>query len=108
MASRDETGTFLERLRQARAASAVRITWKADDEIAEIGWSRRDALDQLAALTEEDLLRTEPANHADFETIWVFCPLAPELDRHLWIRLAEREHHTLLVSFHLAEGDPWT
>ena len=38
----------------------------------------------------------------------VFCPLLPELDRYLRIRLAEDAAGTLVISFHLAARDPWT
>jgi hypothetical protein len=106
--SRSDVAAFLERLAAALDSSRVRLTWKAEDEIAELGWSRQDALDQLALLEPGELLRTEPSNSPDFDLIWVFCPLVWELDRHLWIRLTERHDHTIVVSFHLAEGDPWT
>ena len=99
---------FLLRLVGALESERVRFTWKADDEIAALGWSRGDALDQLMLLASSDLLRTEPAREPGFTTIWVFCPLAWELDHHLWIRLSESDDHTFLISFHLAEGDPWT
>lgn len=102
------TIAFLTRLGAALTEGRVHFTWKADDEVAAFGWSRRDALDELRALTAEDLLRMEPARHPDFQAIWVFCPCVFELDRHLWIRLAERDDDTFLISFHLAEGDPWT
>jgi hypothetical protein len=62
---------------------------------------------ELAARVAEDLLRTEPSRSADFVLIWVFCPLVVELDRHLWIRLAEDASGTIVISFHLAESDPW-
>ncbi len=62
----------------------------------------------LAALNVADFLRSEPSRSVDFTVIWVFCPLVPELDRHLWIRLAEDAGGTLVISSHLAEGDPWT
>jgi hypothetical protein len=101
------TTAFLTRLALAIAEGRVRVTWKADVEIAELGWSRQDAFDELSALAAADLLRTEPGKHPDFRRIWVFCPLAAELEEFLWIRLAERDDHTFLVSFHLAEGDPW-
>jgi hypothetical protein len=103
-----DAAPFLLRLAVALENSRVRVTWKADDEIASLGWSRRDALDQLTVLAPEDLLRTEPSKSPDFDTIWVFCPLAWEHDRYLWIRLSERTDHTFVISFHLAEGDPWT
>ncbi len=103
-----DTRTFLQRLEQAIADGRLQFTWKADDEIADLGWSRQDALDQLAVLEPAHLLRTEPAKGASFTLVWVFCPTAWELDRHLWIRLTETEDHPILVSFHLAEGDPWT
>ena len=99
---------FLARLVAAVAEGRVRITWKADDEVAQLGWSRQDALDQLAVLESRDWLRTEPSKSPDFDAVWVFCPLAWELDQYLWIRLAERPDHVFLISFHLAEGDPWT
>jgi hypothetical protein len=69
---------------------------------------RRRAL-QLAALVSDDLLDTEPSRHPDFTLIWVFCPPLPDDDdgSFLWIRLAERTDETFIVSFHLAQGDPW-
>ena len=45
---------------------------------------------------------------AEFELIWVFCPLVWEVDQHLWIRVAENVDGTVVISFHLAERDPWT
>ena len=71
----DDVRHFLDRLADALGSSRLRITWKADDEISELGWSRQDALDQLAILNVEDLLRTEPSKSLDFGTIWVFAPL---------------------------------
>lgn len=94
MASRPDVAAFLDRLTVALAESRVRLTWKADDEVAELGWSDIDALSEIAALASGDLLRTEPSQSVDFTLIWVFCPLVAELDLHLWI--------------HLAERDPWT
>ena len=99
---------FLQRRARAIVEERLRFTWKADDELAGLGWSRRDALDQLAVLDQEQLLRTELAKSAGAGIIWVFCPLAWELERHLWIRLTEGADYTILVSFHIAEGDPWT
>ena len=108
MPSRSETIAFLARVSRALAADRVRITWKADDEIADLGWSHADALDQLAALLPDDLLNTEPSRHPDFAVIWIFCPVLPEEDdTFLWIRLAERTDETFVVSFHPALGDPW-
>ena len=107
MSTTRSTRAFLRRFTAALSEGRVRITWKADDEIATLGWSRQDALDQLAALEARDLLRTEASNHPDFQTIWVFCPLLWALERHLWIRLCERADHVFLISFHLAERDPW-
>ncbi len=103
-----DTRAFLERLARAIVEERLRFTWKADDELAGLGWSRQDALDQLAVLEPEQLLRTEPARGAQGGVIWVFCPIAWEVERHLWIRLTEGANYTILVSFHLAEGDPWT
>ena len=108
MASRPDVAAFLDRLAVALAESRVRLTWKADDEVAELGWSDGDALSEIAALSSRDLLRTEPSQSVDFTVIWVFCPLVPELDRYLWIRLAEDTRGTIVISFHLAERDPWT
>lgn len=108
MSSDDAAAAFLTRLKAAIDDSRVRFTWKADDEIAELGWSRQDALDQLALLAVDELLRTDPPRSADFGPVWVFCPLAWDLDRYLWIRLTEGVDHTFLISFHLAQGDPWT
>lgn len=99
---------FLDRLATALATARVRFTWKADDDLADLGWSTADATEALAALTVADFLRTEPSRSIDFTIIWVFCPLVPELDRYLWIRLAEDAGGTLVISFHLAERDPWT
>lgn len=108
MPPRDQTTAFLHRLVAALDEDRIEITWKADDEIAALGWSRQDALSQLRGLDLTDLLRTEPSKNPDFHLIWVFCPFAWDLDGYLWIRLAERADRTFLVSFHLAEGDPWT
>jgi hypothetical protein len=99
---------FLERLGAALANQRVRFTWKADDEIADLGWSDLDAYAELDALRAADFLRTEPSRSHDFTIIWVFCPLASELQRHLWIRLAEVPGGAIVISFHLAERDPWT
>lgn len=109
MKSPAETAAFLTRVARALAADRVRITWKADDELGELGWSHDDALYQLAALVSDDLLDTEPSRHPDFTLIWVFCPPLPDDDdgSFLWIRLAERTDETFIVSFHLAQGDPW-
>ncbi len=109
MAAPDPIFAFLERLSRALVERRVRLTWKADDEIAELGWSRQDAFDQLGILTEDDLLRTELPRSPNFSIIWVFCPPIPEFDgdRFLWIRLAEQPDHVFLVSFHIAEVDPW-
>ncbi len=86
----------------------MRVTWKAADEIAALGWSHADALDQLASLVPDDLLDTEPSRHPDFALIWIFCPaLHDPHDTFLWIRLAERADETFVVSFHPASGDPW-
>jgi hypothetical protein len=108
MARGTDASEFLARLAAALKTARVRITWKADDEIASVGWSRQDALDQLRLLEAAELLRTEPSMSAEFTTLWVFCPLAWDLDRYLWIRLTENENRTFLVSFHLAEGNPWS
>jgi hypothetical protein len=108
MSRRERIIVFLKRRVGALDDDRVRITWKADDEIAALGWSRCDALQQLRALAPADFLRDEPAKNQDFKTIWVFCPFAWDLECHLWIRLAERADRTFLVSFHPAEGDPWT
>ena len=99
---------FLARLAAAIEERRVRFTWEADDEVAELGWSEADALLEIAALSSSDLLRTEPSRSADFTLIWVFCPLAAEIERYLWIRLAEDTRGTIVISFHLAERDPWT
>ncbi len=99
---------FLERLRAALANESVRFTWKADDELADLAWSNVDAYAELEALQVADFLRTEPSRSRDFTLIWVFCPLASELQRHLWIRLAEVPGGAIVISFHLAERDPWT
>ena len=103
-----DTRAFLHRLHRAIIEERIRFTWKADDEIAGLGWSRQDAVDQLGVLEESHLLRTEAPRVAKAGLIWVFCPLAWELEQHLWIRLTENDDLTMLVSFHLAEGDPWT
>ena len=108
MPPRPPLSAFLDRLAAALLASQVRFTWKADDELAELGWSTADAREALADLTAADFLRTEPSRSVDFTLIWVFCPLLPELDRYLWIRLAEDAAGTLVISFHLAARDPWT
>lgn len=102
-----DVGLFLARLAVAVQESRVRFTWNADDEVADLGWSTADALGEVAALSAVDLLRTEPSRSADFTLIWVFCPMAAEIDRYLWIRLAEEVSGTI-ISFHLAESDPWT
>jgi len=102
-----EVAAFLARLAAALKERRVRFTWKADDEIAELGWSEEDVRLELASLAAADFLRSEPSRSADFVLIWVFCPLAAELDRHLWIRLAEDVRGTIVISFHLAETDPW-
>jgi hypothetical protein len=108
MPSRPEIFAFLSRVARALAADSVRITWKADDEIADLGWSHADALNLLAVLVPDDLLDTEPSRHPEFALIWVFCPALPEDDdTFLWIRLAERSDETFVVSFHPAAGDPW-
>ncbi len=107
MASRPDVAALLDRLVVALEESRVWFTWKADDEIAELGWSEADARDELTALSAVDLLRTEPSRSDDFTLIWVFCPLVAELDRYLWIRLAEDAGGTIIISFHLAERDPW-
>jgi hypothetical protein len=108
MPPRPHPHAFLDRLATAVATARVRFTWKAGDELADLGWSTADAADVLAGLTVADFLRAEPSSSVDFTIIWVFCPLVPELDRHLWIRLAEDGAGTLVISFHLAERDPWT
>jgi hypothetical protein len=107
MPSEPDVAAFLARLAVAIEEERVRFTWKADDEVAELGWSDADALREIAALVVGDLLRTEPSRSVDFTLIWVFCPLAAEIDRHLWIRLAEDTRGTIVISFHLAERDPW-
>ena len=108
MPAAPEVAAFLSRLAVAIGEARVRFTWKADDEVAELGWSDDDALGELALLTAGELLRTEASRSIDFTLIWVFCPLAAELDRYLWIRLAEDTCGTFVISFHLAERDPWT
>ncbi|HNC94616.1 MAG TPA: hypothetical protein PKW90_00755 [Myxococcota bacterium] len=99
---------FLNRLKMAMEAGCVRFTWKAEDEIAELGWSEADAMGELAALHSTDLLRTETSRSADFTLIWVFCPFAADLDCYLWIRLAEQGSGSIVISFHLAGRNPWT
>lgn len=108
MPPRPDVASFIQRLEVALTESRVRFTWKADDELAELGWSEADARDELAALDPTDFLKTEPSRSVDFSLIWVFCPLLPELDRYLWIRLAEDAAGTIVISFHLAGRDPWT
>jgi hypothetical protein len=103
-----DAGAFLVRLAVAIEEGRVRITWKAADELAELGWSEADALQEIAALRSTDVLRTETPRSVDFTLIWVFCPLVAEVDRHFWIRMAEAAHGTIVISFHLAERDPWT
>ena len=44
MASQPDVAAFLDRLTVALAESRVRLTWKTDDEVAELGWSDGDAL----------------------------------------------------------------
>jgi hypothetical protein len=80
MPSRSETIAFVarvSRVSRALATDRVRITWKADDEIADLGWSHTDALDQLAALLPDDLPNTEPSRHPDFALIWIFVRSSP-------------------------------
>lgn len=108
MAFAPDVPALLRRLSAALRTSRVRFTWKAEDEFTELGWSHRDALDELAALTPSDFLRTEVSRSADVACIWVFCPLLPEREEFLWIRLAEDAAGTIVISFHLAERDPWT
>lgn len=103
-----DVAAFLARLAVAIEEARVRFTWKANDEVAELGWSESDALQEIAGLAAGDLLRTEASRSVDFTLIWVFCPLAAEMDRYLWIRLAEDASGTIVISFHLAERDPWT
>ena len=76
MPREDQITAFLNRLVCAIDEDRVQITWKADDEIAALGWSREDAFRQLMVLDQADLLRTEPAKNPDFSLIWVFCPFA--------------------------------
>lgn len=108
MSDPNNARAFLHRLERAIAEERLIFSWKADDEIAELGWSLRDTLDQLSVLDVPELLRTEASKGSRTGLIWVFCPFVWHLDRHLWIRLTERDDLAILVSFHLAEGDPWT
>ena len=108
MPSASAVRAFLARLAASLETSRVRLTWKADDEMVALGWSVEEVLAQLAALEPRDLLRTEPARSPEYELIWVFCPLVWELDQYLWIRLAEDAEGNIVISFHLAERDPWT
>lgn len=103
-----DVDALLLRLKAALRESRVRFSWKAEDEIADLGWTEEDARGELAALAPSDLLRTEPSRSAEFTLIWVFCPLAAELERYLWIRVSEDAAGSLIISFHLAERDPWT
>lgn len=103
-----DVAAVLARLALAIEEARVRLTWKADDEVAELGWTDADALLEVAGLSKFDLLRTEPSQSVDFTLIWVFCPLVHDLDCHLLIRLAEDASGTIVISFHLAERDPWT
>lgn len=98
---------FLMRLQAALVARKVRFSWKADDERLWLGWSETDALDELSCLSKTDFLRTEISRSLNDSTIWVFCPLVADLDEYLWVRLAEDNQGTLIISFHLAERNPW-
>ena len=108
MPSAPDVAALLARLKVALRESRVRFSWKAEDEVADLGWTEEDAHGELAALTSADLLRTEPSRSVDFTLIWVFCPLAAELEQYLWIRVSEDSVGTLIISFHLAERNPWT
>lgn len=89
-APRPHPHAVLDRLATALATARVGSSWKADDELADLGWSTADATDVLAALTVADVLRTEPSRSVD------------------WIRLAEDAGGTLVIRFQLAERDPRT
>lgn len=108
MSGPDAVDAFLGRLAVAIRATRVRFTWKADDELADLGWTLDDAYAELFGLRAGDFLRTEPSRSIECTVIWVFCPFVQEQERHLWIRLAEVPDGTLVISFHLAERDPWT
>jgi hypothetical protein len=64
-----DLAAFLRRLALAIAEERVRFTWKADDEVAELGWSDAEALLELAALSPADHRRTEPSRAVDFTLI---------------------------------------
>lgn len=102
-----DVAAFLARVAVALSSGGVRFTWKAQDEIAELGWSDADALGELSALRAADLLRTESSRASNATLIWVFCPFIADLDGHLWIRLSEDAHGNLVISFHIAERNPW-
>lgn len=69
---------------------------------------RRRTRDAGADLTIAEFLRTERSRSVDFTLIWALCPLFPELDRYLWILLAEVGAGTLVIRFHIAARAPWT
>ena len=48
MPPRPHPHAFLDRLATALATARVRFTWKADDELADLGWSTADATEALA------------------------------------------------------------
>ncbi len=109
MPSRSETIAFLARVARALATDRVRITWKADDEIADLGWSHTD---RRARPARRVAPRRAPQHRAvaapRLPLIWIFCPALPdEDDTFLWIRLAERSDETFVVSFQPALRDPW-
>lgn len=103
-----QTRRFLLRARDAAKRGDVLPTTKADEEMADMGWEREDLLQQIAALQEEDFLRTERSRYDDHAVMWVFCP--PYWDgSYLWLRLVERGAVSILVvSIHPAGGDPWS
>lgn len=99
--------SFLARLHAAVQSRRVRVTRKTEQELEELGWEVEDVLVSLGDLAERDFLRREPARVATHDLVWVFCP--SYWDGVLWIRLVEQaDAFVLVVSFHPAEGDPWT
>lgn len=98
-----EIRALLGRLLQALHQGRIMVTRYAAQRAAEeLGWERRDILQQLGELEEDDFERVEDSMHWSASRIWVFCPLF--IDETLWIRLVECEG-IVVVSFHGAEDD---
>ena len=97
---------FLKKLSTSLARGRIEVRRKANDELTVLGWELSDLLLQLRALNEADFLRVETAHRDDRRVVWVFCP-DWWAGGWLWVRLTEEEGDVVVVSFHLAQGDPW-